>query len=143
MRPSFCDTNILTPIREVKGRVTFEPHDFFALQTIEVDVVYIRWTLRNWADKYVILALRAQIPKLKRGSAIILQDIILPEPGKSALWKEKNARFVIFESRFFGIILISTFVDQVTFLCLLLLIQWKGPSRSGNISSRKPIKPLY
>ncbi|KAH8646476.1 S-adenosyl-L-methionine-dependent methyltransferase [Tricladium varicosporioides] len=77
---------------EVKGRVTFEPHDFFAPQTIKGDVFYFRWVLRNWADKYCILALKAQIPMLKHGARVIIQDIIMPEPGAAPLWKEKSAR---------------------------------------------------
>ncbi|CAG8950964.1 hypothetical protein HYFRA_00006361 [Hymenoscyphus fraxineus] len=77
---------------EVKGRVMFEEHDFFAQQTVEMDAIYIRWALRNWSDKYVLLALRAQIPKLKSGSTIIIQDIILPEAGKVPLWKERYTR---------------------------------------------------
>ncbi|KUI71081.1 6-hydroxytryprostatin B O-methyltransferase [Cytospora mali] len=77
---------------ELKRRVTFMPHDFFAPQTVEVDVIYFRWSLRSWADKYCVLALQAQIPVLKPGARIIIQDIILPEPGTGPLWKEKNAR---------------------------------------------------
>jgi O-methyltransferase domain len=86
---------VLMPIRELKGRVTFMAHDFFAPQTVQADVIYYRWSLRNWADKYCILALQAQIPMLKPGARIIIQDVILPEPGAAPLWKEKNARYVI------------------------------------------------
>jgi hypothetical protein len=83
------------PLRELKGRVTFEAHDFFAPQTVQADVIYYRWALRNWGDKYAILALRAQIPALKPGARVIIQDVILPEPGTAPMWKERIARFVI------------------------------------------------
>ena len=75
--------------------MTFEEHDFFAPQTVEADAFFFRWSLRNWADKYCVLALRALIPKLKQGARVIIQDVILPEPGVGPLWKERNARFVI------------------------------------------------
>ncbi|THV44382.1 hypothetical protein BGAL_0657g00010 [Botrytis galanthina] len=77
---------------ELKGKVTFEPHDFFAPQTTSADVFYFRWTLRNWADKYSILALKAQLPVLKPGNRLIIQDNILPEPGTGPAWREKAAR---------------------------------------------------
>lgn len=75
--------------------MTFEPHDFFAPQTTSADVFYFRWTLRNWADKYSILALKAQLPALKPGNRLIIQDNILPEPGTGPAWREKAARLVI------------------------------------------------
>jgi hypothetical protein len=78
--------------REVKGRVTFEEHEFFAPQTVDADVIYFRWTLRTWADRYCIAALKAQISKLKAGARIIVQDMILPEPGQGPAWKEKIGR---------------------------------------------------
>lgn len=92
---SHCQYVLLMCTRELKERVTFEEHDFFAPQTVQADVFYFRWTLRNWADKYCVLALKAQIPMLKPGARVIIQDVIMPEPGAAPLWKEKNARFVI------------------------------------------------
>lgn len=78
---------------ELKGRVTIVPHDsFFASQTVAADVFLFRWSLRNWADKHCIMALRAQIPMLKSGGRVIIQDIILPEPGAGPLWRERSAR---------------------------------------------------
>ncbi|ROW02484.1 hypothetical protein VMCG_06063 [Cytospora schulzeri] len=58
----------------------------------EANVIFFRWSLRNWADKYCVMALKAQVPVLKPGARIIIQDTIMPEPGAVPLWKEKNAR---------------------------------------------------
>ncbi|TEY28929.1 hypothetical protein BOTCAL_0989g00010 [Botryotinia calthae] len=80
------------PSKELKGKVTFEPHDFFAPQTTSADVFCFRWTYRNWAYKYSILALKAQLPVLKPGNRLIIQDNILPEPGTGPAWREKAAR---------------------------------------------------
>jgi len=77
---------------ELKGRITFEAHELFAPQTVKADAVYFRWTLRNWADKYALMALKAQVPGLKAGGKIIIEDVILPEPGKPPFWKHKGAR---------------------------------------------------
>ncbi|EPE26281.1 S-adenosyl-L-methionine-dependent methyltransferase [Glarea lozoyensis ATCC 20868] len=77
---------------ELKGRVTFEAHDFFAPQIVNADVVFFRWVLRTWGDKYCIAALKAQLPMLKSGARVVVQDMILPEPGKGPFWKERAAR---------------------------------------------------
>lgn len=55
---------------------------------------YFRWSLRNWADKYNISALKALFPGLKPGGRVVIQDTIMPEPGAAPLLKEKNARLV-------------------------------------------------
>jgi hypothetical protein len=75
--------------------VTFEAHDFFAPQTVNADVIFFRWVLRTWGDKYCIAALKAQLPMLKSGGRIVVQDMILPEPGKGPFWKERIARCVL------------------------------------------------
>src|SRR4051812_21002959 len=96
---------VLNSIRELKGRVSFMTQDFYAPQTVQADVVYYRWSLRCWADKYCILALKAQVPALKPGARVIIQDVILPEPGAAPLWKERNARFVAYNLNFAKLIL--------------------------------------
>lgn len=78
----------------LKGRLTFMPHNFFQPQSVKADVYYFRWILHNWSDKYCMLLLRAQIPVLDRGAHIIVQDSILPEPGTIPLWREQDVRCV-------------------------------------------------
>lgn len=77
-----------------KTRVRFMAHDLFEPQTIEADVFYFRWILHNWSDKYCIAILRAQIPVLKPGARLLVQETCMPEPGAVALWKEKDLRSV-------------------------------------------------
>lgn len=79
---------------DVKKRVKFMAHDIFAPQTIQADVFYLRWILHNWSDKYCILILKAQIPVMKPGTRLIIQETCMPEPGGVALWKERDLRFV-------------------------------------------------
>lgn len=80
----------LTP--EVEGRVRFMEHDLFALQTVSADVLFFRWVFHNWSDKYCIDILRAQIPALRPGVQILIQDGCMPEPGTVPLWREKYLR---------------------------------------------------
>ncbi|KAF2651749.1 S-adenosyl-L-methionine-dependent methyltransferase [Lophiostoma macrostomum CBS 122681] len=76
----------------LKDRVEFMSHDLFAPQVLPADVVFLRWVLHNWSDKYCIEILRAQIPALKLGGRIIIQDTIMPEPGAIPLWRERFLR---------------------------------------------------
>lgn len=78
---------------QLKGRVQFMEHDLFALQTVQADVLFFRWIFHNWSDKYCIDILRAQIPVLRPGVKIIIQDGCMPEPGTVPLWREKFLRY--------------------------------------------------
>ncbi|KAJ4403640.1 hypothetical protein N0V82_010617 [Gnomoniopsis sp. IMI 355080] len=79
---------------ELKSRVNFMIHDMFETQTVAADVYLIRQVLHDWPDKYGVKVLRAQIPKLQKGSKILLNESLLPEkPGSSLpLWKERDLR---------------------------------------------------
>ena len=77
---------------DLASRVKFESHDFFAEQKAVADVYYLRWIFHNWSDKYSIHILRCLIPALKDGARILIHDTCLPEPGKMALWRERDLR---------------------------------------------------
>lgn len=79
---------------DLRGRIRFMAWDFFATQTVEADVYFFRWIFHNWSDKYCIKILRAQIPALRPGAKIVIQDVMMPEPGAIPLWKEKDLRLV-------------------------------------------------
>jgi len=77
---------------EFAERVDFVAHDFLTPHSgPPVDVIFIRWTLHNWSDKYVLLILRNLVPVLKNGSRVLIMDYILDEKpvkdvsGKPAL----------------------------------------------------------
>ncbi|KAI0424731.1 O-methyltransferase-domain-containing protein [Xylaria sp. FL1042] len=78
--------------QDIHDRVQFMAHDLFAEQTVQADMFIFRWVLHNWSDYHCILILRAQIPALKPGAIIMIQDGYLPERGTSALWREKYKR---------------------------------------------------
>lgn len=79
---------------DLQDRITFVAHDLFATQTVQADMFLFRWVLHNWSDKYCILILRAQIPALRPGVKVMIQDHCMPEPGTTALWREKYLRCV-------------------------------------------------
>ncbi|KAI1872857.1 uncharacterized protein JN550_003731 [Neoarthrinium moseri] len=68
---------------ELKDRVKYMVHDFFDEQPIGgAEVYFLRAVLHNWSDKYAKKILRALIPALKPGSRIVLNEPVMPEPGK-------------------------------------------------------------
>ncbi|KFA74602.1 hypothetical protein S40288_05826 [Stachybotrys chartarum IBT 40288] len=79
---------------ELRKRVHFMPHDFFAAQPVEANVYYCRWIFHNWSDKYATAMLKALVPALKAGSRILINEICMPEPGEIAHWREKDIRAV-------------------------------------------------
>ncbi|KAH6845706.1 S-adenosyl-L-methionine-dependent methyltransferase [Chaetomium sp. MPI-CAGE-AT-0009] len=81
-------------------RVRFMAHDLFDQQTVSADVFFFRWIFHNWPDKYCIRILRAQIPALKAGARLIVQEAVMPEPGTVAQWKEKDFRSMDLEMAF-------------------------------------------
>lgn len=80
---------------QLKDRVRFMAHNFFAPQPIQADVYYCRWIFHNWSDKYSIAILRSLVPALKPGARLLIQEIRMPEPNDVAQWRDKIFRFVI------------------------------------------------
>ncbi|KAK0666050.1 S-adenosyl-L-methionine-dependent methyltransferase [Cercophora samala] len=57
-----------------------------------VDIVLLRWVLHIWPDKYCVRLLRAQIPLMRPGTKLVIQDVIFPKPGTIAQWREQDLR---------------------------------------------------
>ena len=78
---------------ELDNRISFMGHDFFMEQPVkEADVYFFRWILHDWSDDRASLILRNLIPALKPGANIVLQEMIMPEPGTMPFFHEKNLR---------------------------------------------------
>lgn len=80
---------------DLADRVRFMAHDLFDPQPIRADVYFFRWIFHNWSDKYCIQILKAQMPALKPGARLIVQEALMPETGSVAYWKERDFRYVI------------------------------------------------
>ncbi|KAM5467369.1 hypothetical protein MauCBS54593_005337 [Microsporum audouinii] len=77
---------------DLAERVRFMAHDLFDPQPIRADVYFFRWIFHNWSDKYCIQILKAQMPALKPGARLIVQEALMPETGSVAYWKERDFR---------------------------------------------------
>jgi hypothetical protein len=78
--------------KELKGRIEFTSHELFEPQTVKADVYFFRMVFRNLGDKYALQALKAQIPVLRPGVKILIQDVCMPEPDAIPLWRERVSR---------------------------------------------------
>lgn len=76
------------------SRVTFEVHELFTPQDAKVDIYFFRMVFRGLGDAFAVQALQAQIPALRPGVKILIQDVVMPEPETIPLWKDRVARFV-------------------------------------------------
>jgi hypothetical protein len=66
-------------------------HDYFTPQPVhEADVYFYRFVFHNQYDDKATETLRAAIPALKKGARILINDEILPEPGKIR-WRNERA----------------------------------------------------
>ena len=79
---------------ELQARIEFQNHTLFEPQTVEADVYFFRMVFRNLGDKYAVPVLKAQIPVLKTGVRILIQDVVMPEPDAIPLWRERISRYV-------------------------------------------------
>ena len=75
------------------GRLTFMAHDFFREQPVkDADVYFFRNIFHDWSDKYSVQILRALVPALKDGAAIIICDTCLPKPDTVPADLERRLR---------------------------------------------------
>ena len=79
---------------ELKRQIDFMAHDLFVPQTVEASIYFFRMVFRNLGDKYAVQVLKAQIPVLRPGTKILIQDVCMPEPDVIPLWRERVARYV-------------------------------------------------
>ncbi|RDW94258.1 hypothetical protein BP5796_00021 [Coleophoma crateriformis] len=91
--PMLITPELVSTIPEdLKGRISFEVHDFLTPQTKQADLYLFRWIMHNWSDKYVILILKQLIPALKPGARILINEGLLPDPRDVGHYQEQLAR---------------------------------------------------
>jgi hypothetical protein len=74
-------------------RVEFQTHDFFTEQPVkDADIYLFRMIFHNWGDKYCIQILRNLIPALKKGTRVVINDHVVPEPGNLSPFNERSVR---------------------------------------------------
>ncbi|KAF4633016.1 hypothetical protein G7Y89_g5105 [Cudoniella acicularis] len=81
------DTKVDYPGTNIEWMV----HDYFTPQpVVGADVYLYRFVFHNVYDEKAIDTLRAAVPALKPGAKILINDEILPEPGK-VRWRDERA----------------------------------------------------
>lgn len=76
-----------------EDHIEFMTYDFLTPQTIKADIYLFRWIFHDWPDAYVIRILQNQVPELKNGAKIVINDQLLPVPGSLPLVTEKKIRY--------------------------------------------------
>ncbi|KAJ8123126.1 hypothetical protein ONZ43_g847 [Nemania bipapillata] len=82
----------------LQGRVTYSQHSFFDPQPVTNAAAFlIRQCTHNWADKDVVTIFKSFVPGLENSSPetpLLINDIIIPEPGQWPRHQERNVRQV-------------------------------------------------
>jgi hypothetical protein len=71
----------------LKGRVTFQAHDFFKPQPVlGADVYFIKHVLHDWSDPYAAKIIRQIVPAMtKPGARLLIMEGIMPPSGSVPL----------------------------------------------------------
>ncbi|TRX94545.1 hypothetical protein FHL15_004700 [Xylaria flabelliformis] len=82
------------------GRVTFQQHNFFDPQPVqEASAFLLRQCLHNYSDGDAVKIIRAVVPALERcapRTPLLINEIILPDPGTATRFEEHHLRQVDF-----------------------------------------------
>ncbi|OOF90715.1 hypothetical protein ASPCADRAFT_211898 [Aspergillus carbonarius ITEM 5010] len=78
-------------------RVTFQVHDFFTPQPVSADVYLLRFILHDHPDAQAVKILQNLLPVMKKGSRVILNEGVLPEPLSLGRSEERIARIMDME----------------------------------------------
>lgn len=78
---------------DLRGRISFQAHDFFQEQPVKgADVYLLRLVLHDWSDKYSKMIIKALIPALKPGAKVVINDRVVPGRGEAPYLAEREAR---------------------------------------------------
>ncbi|KAI0405664.1 putative O-methyltransferase [Xylaria palmicola] len=75
--------------------IRYQAHDFFSPQPVAgADIYLFRWVFHDWPDHYVVRILRAQVPALRKGARILVNESLSPRPGSLPLTLERTICFI-------------------------------------------------
>lgn len=79
----------------LRGRISFQGHDFFQEQPVKgADVYLLRLVLHDWSDKYSKMIVKALIPALKSAAKVVINDRVISGRNKAPYLVEREARSV-------------------------------------------------
>ena len=97
--PKVVEDGLSKMPNQLSTRIKFMALDYLTEQLVRhADVYLFRWIFPNWSDSYCIRIPHRLLPALKKGSLVVLNDNVLPEPGSLGLWQEKRIRYVSFQA---------------------------------------------
>lgn len=80
---------------DLKDRISFQAHDFFAPQPIQADVYFLRFILHDYLDTHATTIIKNILPTFKPNSKLVIMDGVLPEPGSMPRSHERQIRCVM------------------------------------------------
>lgn len=81
---------------DLKPRIKFRPHDFMTVQPEhsvgegESIAYFCRFILHDWSDKYAQIILQQLATALRPQDRIIINDVVVPEPGQESRERERR-----------------------------------------------------
>ncbi|KAI8946355.1 putative O-methyltransferase [Xylaria longipes] len=75
--------------------VRYQAYDFFSTQPVAAADAYLfRWVFHDWPDHYVVRILQAQVPVLRKGARIVVNESLSAPPGSLPLTLERDTSFI-------------------------------------------------
>ncbi|TGJ84797.1 hypothetical protein E0Z10_g3946 [Xylaria hypoxylon] len=75
--------------------VRYQAYDFFSTQpVVAADAYLFRWVFHDWPDHYVVRILQAQVPALRKGARIVVNESLSAPPGSLPLTLERDTCFI-------------------------------------------------
>ena len=79
---------------KLKGRISFQGHDFFTEQPVkDADIYFFRFILHNWSDKYAVQILKNLLPAMKNGAKVVIYEFLPDEVATHSRWTQKQPRY--------------------------------------------------
>lgn len=71
--------------------VRYQAYDFFSAQPVAAADAYLfRWVFHDWPDHYVVRILQAQVPALRKGARVVVNESLSAPPGSLPLTLERD-----------------------------------------------------
>jgi hypothetical protein len=77
----------------LSDRLSFRAYNFMEEQSVKgADIYYFRNIFHNWPDQICITILRNQIPAMKKGTRLVIDDFTLHDPLTLPPFEERRRR---------------------------------------------------
>lgn len=75
---------------ELKGRISYQPQDFFKPQAKDTGakLIFMKSICHDWPDVDAARILKNLVPEVEKGTKVLIIDRVLPPPGRKANYHE-------------------------------------------------------